>query len=144
MATFTYNNGTPANLDLSRQAANAAITLSAAISFTDPDTKIAGHSVINLDGQVDIQDVQFEAYSLGNASALNGKKLALIVNVSKFAMAASNVASSNVATTTTAVTCTVTVAAGGTPLESFELSDSAYAENNAVFIYIFSCSTQPS
>jgi len=144
MATFTYNNGIPANLDLSRQAAGTAITLSAAITFTDPDTKIAGHSVINLDGQVDIQDVQFEGYDLGNASTLNGKKLAVIVNVSKFAMAASNVASNNIATAATPVTCTVSVNAAGALLDSYELSDANYAENNAVFIYIFSCSTQPS
>jgi hypothetical protein len=136
MATFTYNNGTADQVDLSKQLQETEITISATITFTDPNTQIAGHSIINLNGNASIEDVQFNNYQLGPAANLDNQKLAVIVNVSKITMAGSNVA-----TTTTAVTCQLQINGNGTMINQYVLDDSAYSENNSVFVYIFSFST---
>lgn len=139
MATFTYNNGTPEPVSLSTQPQQAAITVSVTISFTDPNTKIAGHSIVNLNGVPSIEDVQFTAHELDTAANLNSKALAMIINVSKFTMAASDVAA-----TTTSVTCQVQLLGNGILIKEYLLDDSNYSESNSVFIYIFNFSTQAS
>lgn len=129
MATIKWNNGNFQEVSLERLDSKAKIFLSVDVIPDDEVIKIAGHSVIDC-LNMDIQDVIFKPFQIGNVSKLLWQNCSVEVNVSKIKANQSAIDGSKVP-----ITCVLKILAGGIVIEEFELNDRKKLSSNSVFIY---------
>lgn len=135
MASFDFNNG---NITVIRLGSpSGKIFVSVSVEVEHDAVKIAGHSVLNLDGELSFEDVQFEKHPLMTAGKLNGRKMVIIVDVSKF-----KVEDKELMEGETKATCTVKFFTKNEVIRELVLDDSKKTEPNTVFNYLVSFSNQ--
>ena len=132
MSEYKFNNGNPTNIGIDPVYLPSMHYVSVVITVDDAATKVAGHSIINLAGDISFEDVQFKNHSLDYGMSLSGKKLTVIVDVSKFK---TNTQQINGSVST--ITCDVIIEAGDNLINKYSLNDKDQTEQNSVFNYLF-------
>ncbi len=129
MATIKFNNGKPAEIRLSNPLAK--VFVSASIKVGVPSVKIAGHSILNLDGEVSIEDVQFIEHELGTGNQINSRQLVVMIDVSKFKVEKKELKDADLA-----VTCHLRFKTKKDEMEECVLNDKSSPESNTLFVYV--------
>jgi len=132
MATINFNNGDVTDIKINGKYDKTNLYLSAEITIANTSIKIAGHSIINLDGKASIEDVQFHNHLLDYSFNLYTKLLVVIVDVSKFKIEEKDLEESD-----QVATCKLKIEAGDDLINEYSIDDSSKIKSNSVFNFLF-------
>ncbi len=131
MSKYTYNDGKFKTIRVPEKFKGQKLKLSALIELDDENSKVAGHSIINLAGDAAIEDVQFRDHFIGTDASLADKSLSVIVNATKFLVRKKKVSDSKAV-----ATVKLKLEADDGLVEEFLLNDGENTESNSIFKYL--------
>jgi hypothetical protein len=129
MATFEFNKGQVKELKL--KTPQAKIFASLEIKTGSKSLKVAGFTVINIDGNISIEDVQFDDTEIGIGNNIVGQKIKIVNDVTKFKVEKKELKEDDFV-----AECRLAFSDKNGTLGILKISDSDNPESNSVFSFL--------
>lgn len=129
MATFEFNDGKVKELKL--KTPQAKVFASLEIKTGSKSLKVAGFTVINTDGNISIEDVQFDDAEIGIGNNIVDQEIKIINDVTKFKVEEKELKEDDFV-----ANCRLVFRDKNDTLGTLKISDTDNPESNSVFSFL--------